>query len=148
VVFDGCIQRDVLLCICTVSSTRSFGSIENNGIKIDGFTFHLSRANATESTVSHTHWPRHQTIISKMINRTLNTLRSVLTAESSTSNHRTAGYQAVSVGDESNTPDTRTRQETTRRHERKVFWCFWALGAGVLLSWNGELYTSSPTGDS
>jgi hypothetical protein len=29
-------------------------------------------------------------------------------------------------------------RELSDRAERKSFWAFWVLGAGVLLSWNGE----------
>lgn len=52
-------------------------------------------------------------------------------------------YQAVSVGDEAD--DEGIRRESSRRHERKVYYCFWALGAGVLLSWNGASVIRSVT---
>lgn len=43
-------------------------------------------------------------------------------------------YTAISVGDEAG-PDPLL--EHARRHGRGVYWCFWVLGAGILLSWNG-----------
>lgn len=43
------------------------------------------------------------------------------------------GYEAI--GDEEEViPEPRKRAE-----EKGVYWSFWLLGAGVLLSWNGEL---------
>jgi len=62
----------------------------------------------------------------------LKSFKSVLSGQAENS----AGYQAVSVGDEAE----EERQESGKRHERKVYYCFWALGAGVLLSWNGEWF--------
>lgn len=45
-------------------------------------------------------------------------------------------YQAVSVGDEVG-PEP-APSEDPRRHGPRVYWCFWILGAAVLLGWNGE----------
>jgi len=61
----------------------------------------------------------------------LKTLRTVFEATTSDERPITEGYEAIgSTEDGAN--------ERSEGDERGVYWCFWALGAGVLLSWNGE----------
>lgn len=45
------------------------------------------------------------------------------------------GYEPIGGGDESPSPLPVGRRT---EDDRTVYWCFWGLGAGVLLSWNGQ----------
>jgi len=58
------------------------------------------------------------------------TLRAILYPPTDDARPSAAEYEAI--GGEEDGPIERKTGE-----ERGVYWCFWALGAGVLLSWNG-----------
>lgn len=63
----------------------------------------------------------------------LKTLRTVLISPTEDVRPITSGYEVI--GAEEDEPIERKKGVD----ERGVYWSFWALGAGVLLSWNREL---------
>jgi len=60
----------------------------------------------------------------------LNALRTVILPPIEDARPLSAGYEAI--GAEEDGPVERNKGD-----EGGVYWCFWVLGAGVLLSWNG-----------
>ncbi|WVR04997.1 hypothetical protein IAU60_002009 [Kwoniella sp. DSM 27419] len=68
----------------------------------------------------------------------LSAIRSVMAGPSHQVRPSTSEYQAVSVGDELSAEDELGLKD---RHDVKVYLCFWALGAGVLMSWNALICT-------
>ncbi|OCF38777.1 hypothetical protein I317_07433 [Kwoniella heveanensis CBS 569] len=79
----------------------------------------------------------------------LRAIRSTLSGPTDDANNSTASsarggageYQAVatSIGDELD--DEAEHLELIGQHDKKVYLCFWALGAGVLMSWNALICT-------
>lgn len=59
-------------------------------------------------------------------------------ADPSSQRPSTVGYEAID-SDDATTSHVAGSQSDLAVEEsgRAVYWCFWALGAGVLLSWNG-----------
>lgn len=57
-------------------------------------------------------------------------------------------YEAI-PDSESGSPlsaSTTARPHVIIGEDREVYWCFWVLGAGVLLGWNGESQARHGTG--
>ncbi|KAK8869994.1 hypothetical protein IAR55_000564 [Kwoniella newhampshirensis] len=72
----------------------------------------------------------------------LRSIRAKLTGADPAPRPSPGEYQAlaVSVGDEATSPEQEYALKE-RRNEWKVYLCFWALGAGVLLGWNALICT-------
>jgi hypothetical protein len=65
------------------------------------------------------------------------TLRSVFGPPESPSIPREAGYETISGSGEEEDGDHPEQVVVEGSDSRGVYLAFWALGAGVLLSWNG-----------
>lgn len=52
----------------------------------------------------------------------------------------TAGYEALDSGDNEDASGGRIAP-IALGGDGQMYWSFWALGAGVLLSWNGMFYS-------
>ncbi|WWD15728.1 hypothetical protein CI109_100150 [Kwoniella shandongensis] len=72
----------------------------------------------------------------------LRSIRAKLASTDTTSRPSPGEYQAlaVSVGDEATSPEQEFALKE-RRNDWRVYLCFWALGAGVLMSWNALICT-------
>ena len=73
----------------------------------------------------------------------IDTLKSVFLPNRDDVRPPSPGYEPVDTGSEQvEFPHSRR----PKSDDRGVYWCFWALGAGVLLSWNGQLQNPLQSG--
>jgi equilibrative nucleoside transporter 1/2/3 len=68
----------------------------------------------------------------------LDTLRSILGPPQEDVRAPDASYEPIGDDEEDGSVGATAGRPTRVDEDKGVYWAFWALGAGVLLSWNGE----------